>query len=170
MRGDDRSVTGQSLSGQGKPPRARRRLSFFVNLIKSIRKTSACAETTKRRTWRSPHQPENLRVRGDDAVRAALRPRRLGKPPRARRRPVLVKPDQIKGGKTSACAETTYPVHSPVVRRWENLRVRGDDVGRGLVVWDRRGKPPRARRRRVDHEVQRQPPCLLYTSPSPRDS
>ena len=128
--------------------------------------TSACAENTHTKFWKTMHHRNYLRVRGEyillwlfaSELRNYLRVRGeynwrdatlsiLGElPPRARRILYAPLPTSVCLGTTSACAENTCDLCDSAIPNGNYLRVRGEyfaELSHGLTT---RELPPRARR------------------------
>ncbi len=173
----------------GGPPRARGRRARERYLRRRLRRTPACAGTTRTAcpTWSgkpedpacagttcpgppaAPSTTEDPRVRGDDVSPAISAGSHTGGPPRARGRPRRHEWGDMDLGRTPACAGTTAPAGLRPPRRAEDPRVRGDDASSMRSTAPASGGPPRARGRRSRGQGRRArsgrtPACAGTTS------
>ena len=88
--------------------------------------TSACAENTHTKFWKTMHHRNYLRVRGEYNWRDATLSILGELPPRARRIQLAGRHTVNIGGTTSACAENTVGLLGHLEWYWNYLRVRGE--------------------------------------------
>ena len=151
VRGDDGGKVVAWCGFVGRPPRARGRLHRRHGHGCRLGTTPACAGTTARRHAFLRTAADDPRVRGDDVRYAINTARTLGRPPRARGRPVGVGLRWLHRGTTPACAGTTSWGGLRFEQVGDDPRVRGDDHSRRRACRSLRGRPPRARGRPRDH-------------------
>ena len=108
------------------PPRARRIPISAEHLMDYYGTTSACAENTHTKFWKTMHHRNYLRVRGEYNWRDATLSILGELPPRARRILILLSLCDVVVGTTSACAENTSRFSSKRHQCWNYLRVRGE--------------------------------------------
>ncbi len=147
VRGNDLLAMKHNLVAEGRPPRARERLSDSGRRPGRTGTTPACAGTTMCRGRCGWWMRDDPRVRGNDP-----RGRRFllcsgGRPPRARERRRLGRGRALRGGTTPACAGTTTCARTPSRASRDDPRVRGNDIALALAPVIAQGRPPRARER-----------------------
>ena len=128
------------------PPRARRIHPRLSSACSRLGTTSACAENTNQRSYRTTDIGNYLRVRGEYPSSGCRALTCTELPPRARR--ILVWPCSklVMPGTTSACAENTSGFQWCAPYYWNYLRVRGEyRARRSCTTWAKE-LPPRARR------------------------
>ena len=128
------------------PPRARRIHPRLSSACSRLGTTSACAENTNQRSYRTTDIGNYLRVRGEYPSSGCRALTCTELPPRARR--ILVWPCSklVMPGTTSACAENTMLCTIITSLIWNYLRVRGEYFGFSMVRTLLLELPPRARR------------------------
>ena len=147
VRGDDWSTTARTVPARRRPPRARGRLNLVLDRLGQVRKTPACAGTTRGGDRDGLAGQEDPRVRGDDRTLPSHVTPFAGRPPRARGRPFFSPASGRDARKTPACAGTTLATRQAGASCWEDPRVRGDDTPSHDRPTALRGRPPRARGR-----------------------
>ena len=128
------------------PPRARRIHPRLSSACSRLGTTSACAENTNQRSYRTTDIGNYLRVRGEYPSSGCRALTCTELPPRARR--ILVWPCSklVMPGTTSACAENTMLCTIITSLIWNYLRVRGEYVMTFWMDFKILELPPRARR------------------------
>ena len=147
MRGEEQEMGSIWTKIAEIPPHARRRGIRLLLAQRIPGNTSACAEKSGRRRWRSPKFGKYLRMRGEERFEVDPSAQTVEIPPHARRRECERQPATINEGNTSACAEKSYRGAWEVARWWKYLRMRGEEEDAWLSFIQFEEIPPHARRR-----------------------
>ena len=129
------------------PPHARRRAIHPDRSQSSRGITSACAEKRHKAITVSGRRWNYLRMRGEEATRPHRQTIILELPPHARRRVFGRWVRAKRRGITSACAEKRAGTSERFTRRWNYLRMRGEEWCSELCLYGCEELPPHARRR-----------------------
>ena len=147
--GADPVYWNHDVNDPGSPLRVRSRHGVDHADLDAEGITSACAEQTGRVFGHRLPDGDHLRVCGADSLVSPPAPWIRGSPPRVRSRlrqcgvgrPVL--------GITSACAEQTQTLETPITVKWDHLRVCGADDSMDATSMFQTGSPPRVRSRPI---------------------
>ena len=146
VRGEYKLLAEQDEAVKELPPRARR-IPASATATTAVRgTTSACAENTLNCFEEAVMQRNYLRVRGEYLQERMEDAQILELPPRARRIRLSAPIFPTKHGTTSACAENTNIMHTPIAKPRNYLRVRGEYKTKPARPQPTPELPPRARR------------------------